>query len=382
MPSPPKSFEIRTSSPERVRDALLARSQGGSEASARDGSLHLVFICGDLARQGAELAVLIAASDVPGKVLVVPGSGVLSEAGEIESESAAVVLALPAGTAHVTLGPSSGAGFGRACGKALASLPGASALVLIRGDQSDDGWMHGLDETAGTSQGRVFGGGTMPSLDLWVVDQHRAASGAAAAVIIERPWLGRLAASSACRLVSSLHEVTKTRGPLLLELDGVSALDLLGASTEGFEEQPLILLAIGAREDALSAEGRNLALRAIVGVDPGQGGVLIGDELPTGTKVAFAVRDARGARADLESHLRGLRRSCAGAAPAFGLFVSCAGRGRALYAAPDVDVRLIKQYFPGMPMAGLHSTFEVAPLDGRPAPQVYSGVLGVFCAPS
>ena len=62
--------------------------------------------------------------------------------------------------------------------------------------------------------------------------------------------------------------------------------------------------------------------------------------------------------------------------------MSCAGRGNGLYGAPDVDVRLLRSRFPEVPVAGLHSSFEIAPSGGRPALQLYTGVVGLFAAPS
>lgn len=108
----------------------------------------------------------------------------------------------------------------------------------------------------------------------------------------------------------------------------------------------------------------------------------MGTEVPQDARVAFAVRDPHSARIDLEAQLRSLNRHCAGTAPEFGLYVNCAGRGRALYKSQDVDVRLIRAQFPGMPFIGLSSTFEIAPLGKRLVPQIYTGVLGVFCRPS
>jgi small ligand-binding sensory domain FIST len=169
---------------------------------------------------------------------------------------------------------------------------------------------------------------------------------------------------------------------VILEIDGLPALDRLGESTIGLEEQSLVLLALAGEDRPLASSGRTLALRPIQGVDPNRGSLLLGEDIPEGTRVAFAVRDAHGARADFEAQLRTLRSRSAGAAPGFGLYISCAGRGRALYKSANVDSRLIVSQFPKMPFIGMHSTFEIAPLEGRFTPQVYAGVLGVFSRPS
>lgn len=367
------SFELRTSSVKRAAEALSSR---GSSTNS------VLFVTGQLAHRVDELAAELSRCGAQGQVLLAPVAGVLTERGEIEQEDALVGMRLPAGAARFVLSPTTQLEFGEALVSELHQQPATSVLVLLRGERSDDGWLAALDARLGAHEERFFGGGTLPRHSLWLVDSHEARPGVAAAVLIERPWVGRIAASSACRLLSPLVSVTKTRGAMLLELDGTPALSLLKSSAVAQEERPQILLAIAKSEGALSAEGRSLALRAMVGVDPSLGGIVLADPLPEGTKVAFAVRDAHGARVDLEAHLRTLRRTCAGTAPTFGFFVSCAGRGRSLYDAPSVDVRMVQQYFPDMPLVGLHSTFELAPLDGRLTPQIHTGIVSVFSAPS
>lgn len=367
------SFELRTSSVKRAAEAFAAR---GSSSST------LLFVTGKLAQEIDELATELGKRREGGRVLLAPVAGVLTERGEIEQEDAVVGMHLPASSARFVLSPTTQLEFGEALVTELHEQPATSVLVLLRGQQSDDGWLAALDAHLGVHEERFFGGGTLPHRPLWLVDSSGARSGAAAAVLVERPWVGRIAASSACRLLSPLVTVTRTRGAMLLEIGGMPALSMLTSSAQAQEERPHVLIAIAKSEGALSAEGRSLALRAIVGVDPERGGIMLTDPLPEGTKVAFAVRDAHGARVDLEAHLRTLRRNCAGTAPTFGFFVSCAGRGRSLYETASVDVRLIQQHFPDMPLVGLHSTFELAPLDGRLTPQIHTGIVSVFSAPS
>jgi small ligand-binding sensory domain FIST len=99
-------------------------------------------------------------------------------------------------------------------------------------------------------------------------------------------------------------------------------------------------------------------------------------------RMAFAVRDGSRARADLEHTAARMHRETAGAQPAFGIYVSCAGRGASLYGAQDVDVRVIKHRFPELPFAGMHSSFEIAPHAGAPTLQLYTGVFALFTRPS
>jgi small ligand-binding sensory domain FIST len=171
---------------------------------------------------------------------------------------------------------------------------------------------------------------------------------------------------------------------MLLEIDGEAALDVLGAAGRDLEGQPLIFVAL-ARPNAGAASSTRpsqLSLRPIQGVDPGRRGLILGEHLPTGLLAAFAVRDAAAARSDLLAMTRDLVRDTAGAAPRFGVYVNCAGRGSTLYSAPNVDSRLLRTRLGDIPIVGFQSAFEFVPQGDRLALSLYTGVLGLFTAPS
>jgi small ligand-binding sensory domain FIST len=64
------------------------------------------------------------------------------------------------------------------------------------------------------------------------------------------------------------------------------------------------------------------------------------------------------------------------------LYINCAGRGSSLYGQYDVDTRILRARFGDLPFAGIQSSFEIAPYCGRPALQLYTGVVAVFTTPS
>ena len=100
---------------------------------------------------------------------------------------------------------------------------------------------------------------------------------------------------------------------------------------------------------------------------------MVTDEALPGMLMSFAVCDATAARAELSSSMRELSRELAGAAPQFGMLMSCAGRGMGLYGERDVDTRIVRERFPNVPFAGMFSTFEIGPLGLRPAMHLYTG---------
>src|SRR6185503_13346600 len=87
------------------------------------------------------------------------------------------------------------------------------------------------------------------------------------------------------------------------------------------------------------SERPDVLIRAVQGVDPVRRGLLVSDEVRPGMRLAFAVRDARAAREDLQAAVRELVREAHGAAPRFGIYLNCAGRGTSLYGQRDVDLK-------------------------------------------
>jgi small ligand-binding sensory domain FIST len=142
-----------------------------------------------------------------------------------------------------------------------------------------------------------------------------------------------------------------------------------------------VALADAAAEGASEAD--RYIVRPVRGIDPARRGVMVGPEVKPGMRLAFAVRDAAAARAGLEAAARTISQQALGAAPRFAIYLSCAGRGQGLYGAPDVEARLLRQRFGDLPIAGMHSAFEIVPWGpGEARLALYTGVLALFRSPS
>lgn len=371
VPEKFSTFEVRTNSVARL--AAKALSQAGSQRG-----LGLLALTTEAAALAPDVAHALAKGE--GTWIVTVASGVLSERGEVEGIPAAVGLTLPGVKGAPVLETSSLDQFARDLATATSS--GRGALVLSPADGRSGSWLATLRDHLGPREAHLLGAGTPPGQLHYVASAGQVTAGRSVGVAFDRSWLPHVTSSAGCRLLSPLFLVTKARERTLLEFEGLPALAALSQSTAQLDDSPLILMAVAASDEPLSSDGRKLALRAIVGVDPGRGSIDVTDEIPVGARVAFAVRDGHAARADLDAHLRSLRQSCRGGAPAFGVYLCGSGRGRHLYDADDVDVRVIRSHFPDMPLLGFHSVFELSPIDGRLTLQMQSGVLGVFCAPS
>jgi small ligand-binding sensory domain FIST len=348
---------------------VIARPSGG-----------LVFASGDLLSDIGGLAERLRSALPETPLLVVGGHGVLSERGEIERETAATGILWQAGRA-TTLAVNAEGDLGSALATALHPLASRTSSAFVftspRGSQP-----HSIEPLASLSFRALFGGGTAGDRQVAALMPGReieiGGGGALVAANLHGPIL---TSSPACRLLMPLARITKVRGPTVLEIEGEPALEVLAASAKNLADQPLVLAALAAEASA-DEERAPLLVRGIQGVDPARQGVIVAEEIQPGMRIAFAVRDAPAARADLETAVQRLARETAGALPSFGVYVSCAGRGTALYGAPDVDIRLLRARFSDVPLAGMHSSYEIAPHNGAPTLQLYTGVLALFTVPS
>ncbi|MGK4000095.1 FIST C-terminal domain-containing protein [Sorangium sp. So ce1024] len=367
----------------------------------------VVFVSGQLAQRASGVAELIRSTWRGVPACVVPAAGVLSERGEIEGDTGASGVLWSGGRVTPFAVPERAEDPGRLLREALARTAGgraATAILFARPGALAPGALEGLG--AGAPGACLFGAGTASGAAIAVTSQGELLEGAVAGLAITGLAPPLVDASPAARLLSAFHPVEEVSGGVVLRAGGRSALDLLSAATATLGEQasaqPLVLAALaepqrapaagaaGPRDDAAgepgaagAADSVRYVLRPIRGIDPSRRGLLLGDEARPGVRIAFAVRDAAAGRAGLEGTARQVSRNALGSAPRFALYLCCAGRGQGLYGAPDVEARILRQRFADLPIAGMHSSFEIAPwAPGEVRLALYTGVLALFRAPS
>lgn len=373
------SFSVRGDSPARAARALTE-----ALGSVKRPSGALLFASGGFTQRLETLAEAIAKTEPGVPVLIAAGAGVLTDRGEIENESAVAGLAWTGGqctalTANSPRAEDLYSVLARSIEEQPSGAGTRTALVFARPDGVAP---HALEPLQSLRKTCVFGAGTVGNADVFAVSPSgalsRASSGALLLNGIQPP---HVRSSPACRLLMPLRRITEASGSMILSVEGEGALEVLSAVAADLVNQPLVFVVLSNGE---SEEGKRpeLLLRAVQGVDPSRHGLMVAEEVHPGMRMAFAVRDASAARLDLEAVSRDIARDAAGAAPRFGIYLNCAGRGSALYQAPDVDSRILRSRFGDVPFIGMQSSFEVAPYCGKPSLQLYTGVVALFTSPS
>jgi small ligand-binding sensory domain FIST len=392
-----QSFSFAGEDPEK---AARAFAQAARRVTRPSGAV--IFTAGRLGERLLELASAVAQNTAGLPVCLVNGAGVVSERGEVEGQSAATGIVWSGGTAQAfsVRGQNT-----EALGSQLAAAirdsetPGRNitALVFARPNGLAP---HVLEPLSDLRRTRVLGAGTVGEAPVVSISADGTVSpGPAGGIVLSGLTTPLVRASAACRLLMPLRVITKTRGSMVLEIEGAPALEVLSSVADNLEDQPLVFVALAppAPQDPLrvdpvverldrsgerAPERPEVLIRAVQGVDPVRRGLLVSDEVRPGMRLAFAVRDAKAAREDLQTAVRELLREANGAAPRFGIYLNCAGRGSNLYGQKDVDLKILKARLGELPLAGMQSSFEVSEVGGKPALQLYTGVLGVFTAPS
>jgi small ligand-binding sensory domain FIST len=214
--------------------------------------------------------------------------------------------------------------------------------------------------------------------------------------------------------VSPVHEITALNGPVLLQLDGEPALDVLERDLDLTISQPqgpelkaaldrVRATLVGLSEAGHEAVGRtgnfgsDVLVRHIIGLDPARRGVAIAGQATTGMRLAFCQRNMQAARADLTRICAEIREelepqevtpevagalACTGAdaAPhparrmAGAVYVSCSGRGGPHFGGPSAELQIVRRALGDVPLVGFFAGGEIA----RNHLYGYTGVLTVF----
>ncbi|MEN9579585.1 MAG: hypothetical protein RJA70_2594 [Pseudomonadota bacterium] len=376
MGAPAVSFVVQSASPAHI--ALKFRDALSQVPRATAG---LVF-CSGAAAQNMETIAQLFQSLAPSLPMVfLSGPGVLSERGELDETAAVSGLIWEGGSAELRRVEAQSELRSDTLGHLLRPLGPRQppTLLFIRSEDFQPEALWSLRDEFPSPL--IFGAGTYGDPGIVCAGPDGVHKAAAAALHLRGPTVPRVHTAHSCRLLSAPLPITRHEGALVLEVGGEPALNLVQRIGSALEGQPLVLTVLANPQADLDSP-RELLVRGIQGIDPDKRALLVSAEVTDGLLLTFGVRDARAARADLESLCRRVSREIAGASPQFILYFNCSGRGRALHGTGNVDTRLLRERFVGVPIAGFTCAFEIAPFAGAPALQLHTGVLAIFSTPS
>jgi small ligand-binding sensory domain FIST len=363
------------------------RARTAANADAVDVSVAVVF-AGTRHDDDEYSGVLAAVRQILPHATVVgcSATGVLTGAEEVENATAVAVLALggqpvpqPLFIPGVRSDPrEAGVRLGRSARTALGGdTAGAAVAVLVDPAELDaTEFVAGIADVAPDLliTGAGASGGETGCRVFWKDSAH---SDACVALIFPPELHPSLGMTQGCQALSDPLTITAAEGNLILEIDGRPAMEALEKALSdprhpGLRQMTKHLLA-GISE--LGAGGRSDYVVRPFAIDTDRPALAVVEPVRAGQTICFTLRDAIGAREDMKAMLDEQAEARHAAAPKFGVYFNCAGRGSALYGQAGLDPELIRRRFGEMPLAGIESSFEIAPTCGRPRIHMFSGVL-------
>ena len=217
-----------------------------------------------------------------------------------------------------------------------------------------------------------------------IAGQHSAAHGSlllanqvrsgAVGCVISGAWRLDPMVAQGCRPIGPVFELEQAQRNVVIEVSlgeqrnsPVAALqgiltDLSPAEREQVKHS--LFLGVGRSDFSLGNDPQAGAflVRNLIGVDPRNGAVAVGDRMRVGQKVQFQLRDAAASRGESRQLLSLQARR--NPEPLAALLFACLGRGQGLYGQADGDVGLCRETFATVPVAGVFCNGEIGPVGG------------------
>ena len=179
-----------------------------------------------------------------------------------------------------------------------------------------------------------------------------------------------------CSPVGPVHEITRARKHIAISLDHHSALKVM--KTDIGEVLARDLTRIGGYIFAAlpipGSDTGDYLVRNLVGIDPDQGLVAVGDNLENQRQLMFCRRDGNSAREDMDRMLDRLEKRIQGRTIRGGVYITCLGRGRHQFGENSEELKMISRRLGAFPLVGFFANGEI--YNGRL--YGYTGVLTLF----
>jgi small ligand-binding sensory domain FIST len=169
-----------------------------------------------------------------------------------------------------------------------------------------------------------------------------------------------------CTPYPGRFRVTQCEDNIIFSLDGRPALEVLRQTVKGERAQLLVGLLVPGSDTG------DYTARNLVGIDPKNKVIAIGEGVEPGAELVFCKRDADAARTDLARMLQELK-LCAPAARG-ALYYSCVARGEHLFGSRGAELALVGQALGKVPLVGFFCNGEIS----RDRLYGYTGVLTLF----
>jgi small ligand-binding sensory domain FIST len=178
-----------------------------------------------------------------------------------------------------------------------------------------------------------------------------------------------------CTPMENKHTITRCERNIIVELDGRPALEVFREDIGEVLSKDLSKVAgyIFAGLPVPGSDTGDYLVRNLIGIDPEQKLLAIGDYVEEDDTIMFCRRDGETAREDMQRMLRDLGNRAQGKIRG-GVYYTCLGRGRHQFGEDSEELRMIRDVLGDFPLVGFFANGEISHnhLYG------YTGVLTLF----
>ena len=250
-----------------------------------------------------------------------------------------------------------------------------ASVAVVHADPGSTRLPQLLEELGDGLQGGFLVGGIASADTLALQIADRATGSGLSGVLFGSQVAISTGLSQGCSLIGSKHRITACRHNVIETIDDRPAVEIFKQDIGEVLARDLSRVAgyIFAALPIAGSDTGDYLVRNLIGIDPEQGLLAVGDLLEPGMDIQFARRDAATARDDLERMIGDLKRRVPGT-PRGALYHSCLGRGRNLFGKDSAEMQLVRKLLGDIPLAGFYANGEISHnrLYG------YTGVLTLF----
>ena len=178
-----------------------------------------------------------------------------------------------------------------------------------------------------------------------------------------------------CTPLANRHTITRSDGNILAEIDGRPALDVFKEDIGEVLAKDLKRVSgyIFAGLPVPGSDTGDYLVRNLIGIDPGEKLLAIGDNLEDDVPIMFCRRDGDSAHDDMLRMLTDLKKRATGEIKG-GVYYTCVGRGRNQFGNNSEELKMIREQLGDFPLVGFFANGEISHnrLYG------YTGVLTLF----
>ncbi|BFM41056.1 FIST N-terminal domain-containing protein [Synechocystis sp. LKSZ1] len=165
-------------------------------------------------------------------------------------------------------------------------------------------------------------------------------------------------------IITEIQAISPSTGELITAPPLEVLRELVQTLNDSDRELAQTALFVGVAMDSfkLSLQPGDFLIRNLLGVDPRQGAIAIGDRVRRGQRLQFHLRDAQTSAEDLQFLLSDYLQAHPTSQALGALMFSCLGRGTNLYPDANFDSQVFQRFLPGVPLGGFFCNGEIGPV--------------------